>query len=616
VIARSVNQVRDSIDIGRRALFTIPFGIAPALLVACRAPTPDSEHDDWPAWAPGRAAHYARLDELKRSGRDIREFGASLDGTSDASDALERAADAAPILLIPGNGVLRITRQIPLNRPIAILGIGSGATISVETPQGDLFLANALDDDPAGFLKGLHLDGLRFVRPAPLKPHGTALSAFNLRDASVTRCTSQRMGLLELRHTRQRLRLYDRTTGSVDEDPALKAGFSARPDDLSEDILVYDNAVDGEAYMSQIVRFEFARRVAIAGNTGKFANISWWGGGARRNQGGDIRHLRRVRDVYIADNRVSGANGGVYGNNGDGIVVARNIISLMTDVGIDFEGCFNALAYGNQVSNVGNYCFATFYAARNVEFRDNIGIQDGSATNLHLRFGRGKYGAMAGTALFGMRSAGFATPDTAIDVRLIGNRFNWQGKAGTGRFVASYFGRLEMVRNQLENVTCNLAYRRTGSFIARDNRLAFDRRAPEPINAITSSATRVDMRNNEIRSSVAQPVGSSAILVDATAASISIDLTGNRAVAPDATLPITLRGPRPSRLEPVIRDNQSGAVFVEGGAGSGISGNKDDSGAALTPRDLPLAYRAPSASGPSPSEDGAPASPSPDGDPG
>lgn len=602
--------MRDSIDIGRRALFMVPFGIAPALLVAGRTVPAGAEHEDWPAWAPQRTTFYARLDDLRRSGRDIRDFGAALDGTSDTSDALERAAATASVLLVPANSVLRITRQIALNRPIAILGSGGGATISVETPQGDLFLANALNNDPSGFLRGIRIDGIRFIRPAPLKPHGAVMRAFNLRDASITRCTSQRMGLLALRHTRQRLGLYDRTKGSVDEDPGLKAGFSAQPIDLNEDILVYDNMVDGETYMSQIARFEFARRVAIAGNTGKFANISWWGGGARRNEGGDIRHLRRIRDIYIADNRLSGANGGVYGNNGDGIVVARNIISLMTDVGIDFEGCFNAMAYGNHVSNVGNYCFATFYAARNVEFRDNIGVQDGSATNLHLRFGRGKYGAMAGTALFGMRSAGFASPQDAIDIRLIGNHFSWQGKAGTGRFVASYFGTLELRRNQLENVTCNLAYRRTGTFIARDNRLAFDRSASEPINAITSSAARIEIRDNEIRSSVAQPVGSSAILVDSTAAGTLVELTGNRAVAPDATLPIAMRGIRRPGQDAVIRSNQVDALFVEHGAASDISGNKDNGGRSLTPRELPAAYRVQSGSGSSGTDDSGPASPS------
>lgn len=605
--------MRDSVDLGRRALFMVPFGVAPALIAAGRSSPSGSEHDDWPAWAPQRPALYARLDALKRSGRDIRTFGATLDGAADDSDALERAVSAAAVVLIPGNATLRVTRQIALKRPVTILGIGNGATISVETPQADLFLANATGDDPSVFLKGVRIDGIRFIRPAPLRPHGMVLRAYNLREASITRCSSQRMGLLGLHHTRQRLKLYDRTKGSIDEDPALTAGFSARPDDLSEDILLYDNQVDGESYMSQIVRFEFARRVALVGNMGKFANISWWGGGARRKEGGDIRHLRRVRDVYITDNRLSGANGGVYGNNGDGIVVARNIITLMTDVGVDFEGCFNAQAYGNQVSNVGNYCFATFYAARNVEFRDNVGIQDGSGTDLHLRFGRGKYGAMAGTALFGMRSAGFATPDTAIDVRLIGNRLSWQGSAGTGRFVASYFGRLQMRGNQLKNVTCNLAYRRTGTFIAQDNRLAFDRIAPEPISAITTSATRIEIRNNEIRSSVAQPAGSSAILVDSTAASTSIDLIDNRAIAPAATLPIALRGPRPPRLEAVVRDNQSDALLVEHAAGFRISGNKNIVGDGIMPRDLPPAYRASSGPGSPASDDGVAPSPSAEG---
>lgn len=303
------------------------------------------ENPDWPHWAPTRAALYAQFSQWRARGKDIRAFGAKLDGQADDSAALEKAVAAGvAVLLIPA-GTLRLTKPIVLSAPIAILGAGDGSVIRWEGRQRDAFVAMPANKDQTAFVTGVHIDSIRLVRPAPSPSNGTILRGLNVRKVSVTRCSTDRFGGLFVGHLRVPVR-----DGRKDvHDPALDAGFSATGDDLNEDVLAYDNRIDGGAFMSQILRVNFGRRIAAVGNTGRFANISWSGGGGRINEGGALQYLRRARDIYVTHNTVHGANGGVYGNNGDGILVARNTVSDMLDVGIDFEGCFNALAHDNIV---------------------------------------------------------------------------------------------------------------------------------------------------------------------------------------------------------------------------------------------------------------------------
>jgi hypothetical protein len=249
--------------------------------------------------------------------------------------------------------------------------------------------------------------GLHVVRAEGQTPGGVLVRAINIRGLTVVDCRTERTSLAFVTHAR--MATYDRTKGSETVDPAVLAGFSATDvDDLNEDITVLGNQVDFGMYMGDVLRFNFARRVVAQGNKGRFARISWWGGGAKRLEGGMPQFLRRVRDAYIADNAICNVNGGIYGNNGQSIAVVRNTVWDTNDVGIDFEGCIDCIATLNHCRNAGNFVYAAFYVARNVRFVGNYGEQDGSAASIDTRLGSQPIGTPRG--LYLARCAARALP--------------------------------------------------------------------------------------------------------------------------------------------------------------------------------------------------------------
>lgn len=209
--------------------------------------------------------------------------------------------------------------------------------------------------------------------------------------------------------------------------------------------------------------------------------------------GGVIQFMRRVRDVYIAHNQVGGCNGGIYGNNGDGIVAAYNDVAMTTDVGIDFAGCFNAVAHHNHIRNAGNFCYVAFYAARNIRFHDNVGVQDGGGTGISKLYGRGQYGTERGPSPFAMRCSGFANIVAAVVVDVVDNDFSWTGRAGLGDVMPSYRSRLYVQRNWSTNVVCDFTYPHMANVSITD-RLAFDRAAPAPSTSSPAPRRRCGSR--------------------------------------------------------------------------------------------------------------------------
>ena len=582
---------RNSPSISRRAAL-----ILPSLCLAGKvAAAHYEEASDWPKWAPTRQRLYADFQQRARNeGKSLLDFGARCDGQADDSVAFQRAIAAGVQVLVlpvlPKGRTILMARQVVINRGITIIGAGQSSTIQWQGTEDSPFTVRPKDEDENDFVKHIHFDQLHVVRPVARAMASAILRGYNVRNISLTRCSTYRIGGLIVRHMRELKNLYTRGSGSATIDPAVVAGFAPNHvNDLNEDIFVFDNQIDGGAYMSRVVRFNFARRVAVVGNRGKFANISWWGGGARRSEGGAMQFLRRVRDVYITKNKLSGANGGVYGNNGDGILVAYNDVRSTTDVGIDFEGCFNVLAHNNIVRNAGNFCYATFYAAKNVIFRDNFGLQDGGGTNLHLIYGKGRYGPMKGRALLSLRSAGFGNIPGAIDVSFINNHFVWRGKEGLGNCVSSYFNSLRLEGNRFENVECDLTYIRTGNVELIKNRLSFDRAGSEPVRILGSSATKTRMIDNEIRVTAPQKHGSLAIFDEALSRHHISEIRGNRLIAPEALadLPAIFEMSRSEAGSYIVADNQLPAIYASAPARVRAKNNRNLEGRGIDVKTIP-----------------------------
>lgn len=535
---------------------------------------------DWPAWARSRAQVSARAAELRSRAVSVRKFGARLDGSSDDGAALMRAyASGAGAILI--DGPLRLSQSLRISRPFALIGAGPGphliwtgpaqeglgAILEVEAPRAA---------DPTDFASDIWIEAVHAQRANPSTAALVLLRAVNLRGLTILGCTTRNMGLAVVKHRRMLSGDYLRINqGQTDQtrpavpvdpvDPAVVAGFSATTlDDLNEDISILDNVVDNGIYQAPLLRFEMARRVVAAGNRGRFANVSWWGGGAKRTQGGEAQFLRRARDIYIADNELSGSNGNIYGNNGQNVIVARNRVSDAIDTAIDFEGCFDCHAYDNTVKNAGNFGLSTFYLARNVVFERNVVEQDGSAVDMAQRFATRQIGGGRAMALVALRSAGFAkSPD--ISVRFIGNRLSYTAPSGIGICLPSYYDTLEFSDNILHNVACDWRYLLTRSLSIRNNQLVFDRPSPAPVTLIGGAAGSGTISGNRIEVQAPMPAGSAAIGYEVGNTGGAVQIAGNAVSgAAGASTPLMVkpwRGFAKAALE--VSGNQVASIVID-----------------------------------------------------
>lgn len=528
---------------------------------------------DWPTWAQSRRELAGRAAELRSKAVNVRHFGAKLDGSSDDGDALRRAYHSGSRAVVI-DGPLRLSQPLRISRPFALFGTGAGPhLVWTGSPREGVCAILEVEarhaPDPTDFAADVLIETIHALRERPSADLLVLLQAVNLRGLTLQGCTTTNLGLAVVKHRRTMsgayLHVTHGKTPALVSDPAVAAGFSADAvDDLNEDIFVLDNEVDNGIYQAPLLRFEMARRVVVSGNRGRFANVSWWGGGAKATQGGEAHFLRRARDIYIADNTLTGSNGNIYGNNGQNVIVARNRVSDAIDTAIDFEGCFDCHAYDNKVKNAGNFGLSTFYLARNVVFERNEVEQDGSAQDMARRFATRQIGSGRALALVALRSAGFAkSPD--IRVRFIGNRLSYTAPSGIGICLPSYFDSVEFSDNILHNVACDWRHLLTRSLVIRNNRLEFDRVAPSPVTLIAGAAGSGTISGNKVRLNAAMPSGSAGIGYEVANAAGAVHIADNAISGTGASsLPIVVkpwRGTAKATLE--ISNNDASNLLID-----------------------------------------------------
>lgn len=530
---------------------------------------------------------YSELERRRQAGRDIRSFGAKLDGIFDDTDAFEKAvASGEKTLLIPATAdraALRLTRQIQIPRSLTVIGVFGKSSILWDGRAAQPFYVGDPALEESKFVTDVWFDGLSFACPKPrLKGH--AVMGVNVRNFRFTRNSTSGMGGIFVNHARLKSNAYKRSSGSPSVDPAVLAGFSATGlGDLNEDILVLDNLVDGGVYTTNLLRFNFARRVVAARNVGNYANISWWGGGAKINEGGAPEFLRRVSDVHIFDNKVNRSNGGIYGNCGQKVLIENNEVSDIGDTGIDFEGCADSVARNNIVSNCGNFCYSVFYMARNIKFIDNVGIQDGSAERINDRIGGKSIGKVMGRSLFALRTGGFRGREGAITVELRGNTFEWRGPSGLGNFTPSFGNELLIAENTFRNVTCNTSYPSSGRVEVKNNKFLFDQVAGGATKLISvggNGKAGAIVSGNQISVAAKQPEGSIGIFAMQIPVMDSglIEIKNNRIreeVKEALEFPIRISGAGADATQSNesfdVKDNQARSVTVQSVISAGVT---------------------------------------------
>lgn len=296
----------------------------------------------------------------------------------------------------------------------------------------------------------------------------------NVRGAEVDNCRFINCGGLVTNHELMVNGSYDKSNLGASGDPAVEAGFSATDtDDLCEDVTFTNNLVDGQQYYVQGIRLNWTNGATITGNTCRYANISWWGGSARKPEGGTKANLRRCVNFTITDNYCSWANGLIYGNCGTDLTIRDNECEYAIDTGIDMEGCTDYLIEHNTVRYAGNFCYSVFYASDSGVFRDNTAVQGSAAAGLNALVGETKYGPNLGKEVF-RQIASFNDDGVPEQFTVENNDFQWEDDTGFGALRLNQYGKVTIRDNLFTNVAVDtrlqrLKYRHTIS----DNRLRF-----------------------------------------------------------------------------------------------------------------------------------------------
>lgn len=266
---------------------------------------------------------------------------------------------------------------------------------------------------------------------------------------------------------------------------------------LSKNISISNNSAKGSAGDIPCIEFRYCKNAEADNNKIESYKhgIQWWGGDSNTDKNGAITNTRWAQDISVSNNRVKNVEGGgIWGSMGIHISVVGNIVSECGDVGIDFEGCFNAVATGNNVRNCKNACYAIFFNSLNVEITGNIGSQDGSVGNRLFN--------TWGTA-------------NASEVTLANNSFEFTG-AGIGLVDAfSPTARLTVKGNTLKNCNIRMSNNNAGYRDISNNELTFTVVHTNSFNAIEGGKNHnngvLKIIGNRILTTVTQPTGSRGI---------------------------------------------------------------------------------------------------------
>jgi len=171
-------------------------------------------------------------------------------------------------------------------------------------------------------------------------------------------------------------------------DSANISVYTGSTEGENADILVKDNRAVAPATLNTIcVGLYYASDCLVTHNRieGFDNGALFWGGDANVNVNGAIANPRKSKRITMTFNNVIGpSNGGLWGSMGEDIRICDNTVRDCGDVGIDFEGCFNARANRNTVSDCDNGNFATFSLCRNISFAHNTSLATGQATCQYL----------------------------------------------------------------------------------------------------------------------------------------------------------------------------------------------------------------------------------------
>lgn len=119
------------------------------------------------------------------------------------------------------------------------------------------------------------------------------------------------------------------------------------------------------------ILLEYARDVVLTDFTlsNYVHGVQFWGGDADHTIDGAVTNERKAKNISISHGHVvSVGGGGIWGSMGENISVSLCTTKDCGDVGIDFEGCFDAVADNCHTENCANAHITHYFYCRGIIF--------------------------------------------------------------------------------------------------------------------------------------------------------------------------------------------------------------------------------------------------------
>ncbi|HKK35380.1 MAG TPA: right-handed parallel beta-helix repeat-containing protein [Paracoccaceae bacterium] len=407
-----------------------------------------------------------------------RAFGAAADGATDDTAAFAAAADAAgrvgAALVGAPSETYRLTAPVPLTHDGLHLE-GRGARIEFLTADSEAFEVG---------------DGL-----APV--HDVEVTGWTARFLASRSALIRARRAVRLRVTRNRVEDGHLVYTSLPSDSAGLTGAAwspsqpdvaaIAPEDLCVDLVVSDNHVDGgpENYgatprpdLSAGIRLNWIDGATVERNrvSSHRSGILWWGGDSNPARDGGVGSRRLARRLRISANRVADIRlGGIWGSQGQDLVVTGNVVERCGDICIHGEGDADAVYDGNVAREGRNGCYTPYFVCERTIYSDNVAVIEDAAFSVDP----------GGRVMI----AKWNNADNArdMDVRFVGNHFEVKDTSlGLGLVEIQNGGTCTFDGNTLVNVRidCSNDSGNGGVRAITGNRMRFTAAVAGPFAAI------------------------------------------------------------------------------------------------------------------------------------
>lgn len=364
----------------------------------------------------------------------VTDFGAIPHDGVDDSPAFQRAVNTAREVVVPaGDWNIATVVNVPSNTRIR--GVGAASRLVASTP-GMYAMLDAVGpgDTP---VYDVAVDSLGFLGTSEPWKH-----AFRTRWG-------------------QRIRFADNV--------AVRVGI-INVDNSSEVEVIRNTGSDRVAEGHHGIDLNFARNVQVIANhvTDYGIGIQWWGGWADPAHPGFSR-AKLTGGHTIANNLVHRTGGGIWGANGEHIVVSGNDVLGCSDVCLDAEGSDNVRFVGNWARYAGTAVLATFFYSTNVVFENNTVEQDGRRWGSHEAAGHLEQPWRTMFWQFGRHD-----DPGDISVELRNNRFTYTPTGGgVGLMLKESSRSLTIADNTMTNTALDLNYNNGGTVSVLRNKMSF-----------------------------------------------------------------------------------------------------------------------------------------------